>query len=143
MAEPPTDTHVSGRTRTVGIIGWPVDHSLSPRIHNAAFRALGLDWVYVPLPVDPSDVDRAFPGLVALGFAGANVTMPHKTIAAELVDTLSDDARRLRAVNTLVVEGSTLHGPVSRISSFTPDSTSLARRRLHDGGAGARIQRRA
>ncbi len=94
----------------VGIIGWPVAHSLSPRIHNAAFRAIGLDWVYVPLPVEPPDFDRAFPGLAALGFAGANVTMPHKSVAAELADTLSDDARRLRAVNTLVVEGPTVHG---------------------------------
>lgn len=110
MDEPATDAPLSGQTRTVGIIGWPVAHSLSPRIHNAAFRALGLDWVYVPLPVQPSDVDRAFQGLVALGFAGANVTMPHKTVAAERADTLSDDARRLRAVNTLVVEGRTVHG---------------------------------
>ena len=110
MVESPADLQMSGRTRVVGIIGWPVAHSLSPRIHNAAFRAIGLDWVYVPLAVEPSDVDRAFRGLVALGFAGANVTMPHKTVAAERADTLSDDARRLRAVNTLVVEGSTVHG---------------------------------
>jgi shikimate dehydrogenase len=118
---------VSGRTRTVGIIGWPVDHSLSPRIHNAAFRALGLDWAYVPLPVDPSDVDRAFPGLVALGFAGANVTMPHKTVAAERADTLSDDARRLRAANTLVVEGSTVHG-------HNTDAPGFDRFLRHDAG---------
>jgi shikimate dehydrogenase len=122
-----TGAPVSGQTRTVGIMGWPVAHSLSPRIHNAAFRALGLDWVYVPLPVEPSDVERAFPGLVALGFAGANVTMPHKTIAAELVDTLSDDARRLRAVNTLVVEGSTLHG-------HNTDAPGFDRFLRHDAG---------
>jgi shikimate dehydrogenase len=127
LAEPPTDIQVSGRTRTVGIIGWPVDHSLSPRIHNAAFRALGLDWAYVPLPVDPSDVDRALPGLVALGFAGANVTMPHKTVAAERADTLSDDARRLRAANTLVVEGSTVHG-------HNTDAPGFDRFLRHDAG---------
>jgi shikimate dehydrogenase len=127
LDEADADPQVSGTTRTVGIIGWPVSHSLSPRIHNAAFRALGMDWVYVPMPVEPSDVERALPGLVALGCAGANVTMPHKTIAAERAGTLSDDARRLRAVNTLVVEGSTLHG-------HNTDAPGFDRFLRHDAG---------
>lgn len=110
MGEQANDLHVSGATRTVGVIGWPVDHSLSPAIHNAAFLALGLDWVYVPLPVEPARIAAALDGLPALGFAGANVTMPHKTAAADLMDGLTDDAARLRAVNTVVVEGSTLQG---------------------------------
>jgi shikimate dehydrogenase len=94
----------------VGIIGWPVAHSLSPAIHNAAFAALEMEWVYLPLPVRPGEVPGALQGLIALGFAGANVTMPHKTVAAERSHSLSDDARRLQAVNTLVVEGDELHG---------------------------------
>ena len=94
---------VRGSTRKVGVIGWPVEHSLSPVIHNAAFVALGMDWVYVPLPVATAQLPAALEGLGALGFAGANVTMPHKTRAAELVLDLSDDARLLRAVNTIVV----------------------------------------
>ena len=94
---------VRGSTRKVGVIGWPVEHSLSPVIHNAAFVALGMDWVYVPLPVETARLAPALEGLGALGFAGANVTMPHKTRAAELVIELSDDARLLRAVNTIVV----------------------------------------
>lgn len=94
---------IGGGTRTVGVIGWPVNHSLSPAIHNAAFAALGMDWVYLPLPVPPGSLRAAVEGLPALGFAGANVTMPHKTEAAELAGTLADDAARLRAVNTLVV----------------------------------------
>jgi shikimate dehydrogenase len=85
------------------VIGWPVDHSLSPVIHNAAYAALGLDWVYVPLPVPPGRLAEAVAGLEALGFAGANVTMPHKSEVAELVAELSDDARRLGAVNTISV----------------------------------------
>jgi shikimate dehydrogenase len=101
---------VHGTTRTVGIIGWPVEHSLSPAIHNAAFAALDLDWIYVPLPVPPGEAPAAIRGLRALGFAGANVTMPHKTDAAEAADTLSDDARRLRAVNTIVVDGDGVGG---------------------------------
>jgi len=99
----PAAPRIHGRTRTVGIIGWPVTHSLSPAIHNAAFAALGLDLAYVPLPVRPGQVADALAGLRALGFVGANVTMPHKTEIAERVDDLSGDAARLRAVNTIVV----------------------------------------
>jgi len=101
---------VDGGTRTVGVIGWPVEHSLSPAIHNAAFAALGLPWVYVPLPVLPGEVGAALAGLRALGFAGANVTMPHKTEVAERVGSLSDDARRLNAVNTIVVGAEEIAG---------------------------------
>src|SRR5438093_3456131 len=101
---------IGGSTKTLGIIGWPVAHSLSPTIHNAAFAALGLDWVYVPLPVPLGDAPEALAGLRALGFAGANVTMPHKTDIADAVDTLTDDARRLRSVNTLVVRPGGIDG---------------------------------
>ncbi|MGZ8652742.1 MAG: shikimate dehydrogenase [Actinomycetota bacterium] len=101
---------VGGSTRTVGIVGWPVSHSLSPAIHNAAFAALGLDWVYVALPVHPLRLLAALTGLRALGFAGANVTMPHKAAVAGLIDDLSEDARRLHAVNTLVSDGEHLRG---------------------------------
>jgi shikimate dehydrogenase len=101
---------VGGATHVVGVIGWPVAHSLSPAIHNAAFATLGLDWVYVPLPVAPGNMRAAADGLVGLGFRGANVTMPHKTESADLADDLSEEARRLRAVNTFVVTGDRLHG---------------------------------
>jgi shikimate dehydrogenase len=92
------------------VIGWPVEHSLSPVIHNAAFAALGMDWVYVPLAVPPLRLPEAIRGLRALGFAGVNVTMPHKTEAAEVVDTCSDDARALRAVNTIVTSPDEVSG---------------------------------
>ena len=75
---------ISGTTRPVGILGWPVEHSLSPRMQNAAFAALGLDWVYVPLPTPPDRLADALAGLGALGFVGANVTSPHKHAAARL-----------------------------------------------------------
>jgi shikimate dehydrogenase len=88
---------ISGTTRLVGIIGWPVAHSVSPRMHNAAFAALGLDWAYVPLPTAPDRLAEAVHGLAALGFAGANVTAPHKLAVAELCEA---DAP---SVNTLVV----------------------------------------
>jgi shikimate dehydrogenase len=94
---------IGGATRVAGVIGWPVAHSLSPAIHNAAAEALGLDRIYVALPVAPGAVDVAVRGLAALGFDGANVTMPHKEAAADAVDRLSEDAERLRAVNTIHV----------------------------------------
>jgi shikimate dehydrogenase len=109
---------VRGSTRKVGVIGWPIEHTLSPVIHNAAFVALGMDWVYVPLPVATARLPAALDGLGALGFAGANVTMPHKTRAAELVPDLSHDARLLRAVNTIVVGTDGLAGHNSDALGF-------------------------
>jgi shikimate dehydrogenase len=110
---------VSGTTRTVGVIAWPAAHSLSPAIHNAAFGAMDLDWVYLPLPVPPGSLAAAFQGLVALGFVGANVTMPHKTEAAELIADLSEDARQLHAVNTIVVGSAGLEGHNTDGPGFT------------------------
>ena len=75
---------ISGSTRLVGILGWPVEHSLSPRMQNAAFAELGLDWAYVPLPTPPERLEEAVRGLAALGFAGANVTTPHKVAVAAM-----------------------------------------------------------
>jgi shikimate dehydrogenase len=103
LAEPRVRTRVHGGSRTVGVIGWPVSHSLSPTIHNSAFIAADMDWVYVPLPVPPGQLPAAMDGLRALGFAGANVTMPHKDEAALLADVRSEEAERLAAVNTLVI----------------------------------------
>lgn len=111
MAEPATGAvRVLGSSRTVGVIGWPVEHSLSPVIHNAAFAAMNMRWIYVPLPVEPGRLDEALAGLDALGFVGVNITMPHKSEAAKLADTLSQDSQRLGAVNTLVIDGGRLHG---------------------------------
>lgn len=100
----------SGRTATVGILGWPIEGSLSPTIHTAAFRALRMDWAFVPMPVEPEDLPAGVAGLAALGFRGANVTMPHKTRTAGLVDRLEGDAATLGAVNTIVVADDGLVG---------------------------------
>ncbi len=97
-------------TRVAAVIGDPVRHSLSPVIHNAAFRARGLDWVYLSFPVPPVALAAAVGGLRALGALGVNVTMPHKTEAADLIERVSEDARLLRAVNTIVVRGDELEG---------------------------------
>ena len=95
---------IGGGTRLVGLLGDPVTGSLSPRMQNAAFSVLGLDWAYVPLPVGAGDLADALRGLVSLGFAGANVTTPHKLAVAELVES---DAR---SVNTIVVRNGRLSG---------------------------------
>ena len=81
------------KTKLVGLLGYPVAHSLSPLIHNTAFRAQGLDWIYVALPVAPADVAEAVAGLKALGFVGSNVTVPHKQAVLPLMDVLSPEAQ--------------------------------------------------
>ncbi len=87
-----------------------MSHSLSPRLQNAAFAALGLDYVYVPLPVRAAEVGAAVRGLAALGFRGANVTIPHKGAVIPYLDELSEDARLADAVNTIVVDEGFLRG---------------------------------
>jgi shikimate dehydrogenase len=138
-------TRVHGGSRTVGVIGWPVTHSLSPTIHNSAFIAMDMDWVYVPMPVRPDDLRAALGGLRPLGFAGANVTMPHKTRSSELADSLSEDAARLESVNTLVAgpEGLAGHNTdapgfdrfLRRDAGFDPAGRSAL---LFGGGGAAR-----
>jgi shikimate dehydrogenase len=93
-----------------GVIGDPVDHSLSPVLHNAAFAALGLDWVYLAFPVATGRVADAMGGFRALGLAGLSVTMPHKAAAAAEMDQLSLAATHLGAVNTVIRRGSELIG---------------------------------
>jgi len=92
------------------VIGDPVHHSLSPVLHNAAFRALDLDWVYLAFEVPAGGAAGALDGMRALSFDGLNVTMPHKGDIAAAVDELTPDADRLGAVNTVVREGSVLVG---------------------------------
>jgi len=106
MQPDPIDAH----TQLVGLIGWPVEHSVSPAMHNAAFEELGLNWRYVPLPVPPGEIEAAIRGLGALSFRGANVTVPHKAAARVAMtrlfgpDAVAPDATALGAVNTLVAE---------------------------------------
>ena len=96
---------ITASTQKVGLIGWPVEHSFSPRMHNAAFREANLDWVYLPLPVGPAagNVEKALQGLSVLGFMGANVTIPHKQNVLPHLSEVSGTARSVGAVNTLTV----------------------------------------
>jgi shikimate dehydrogenase len=101
---------IGGKTRLLALIGQPVGHSLSPAMHNAAFAADGLDFVYVCLDVDPEDLPAAVRGAAALKLRGFNVTMPHKRAMVPLVDELDEGARVVGAVNTVVIEGDALRG---------------------------------
>lgn len=97
-------TTLSGKARTAGVIGWPVAHSLSPRLHGYWLDQHGIDGAYVPFAVAPDDIETALHALPKLGIAGANVTVPHKEAAARIVDSLTDTARHIGAVNTVICQ---------------------------------------
>lgn len=92
-----------------GVIGWPVGHSRSPAIHGCWLRRHGLPGWYVAMAVAPETAERALRALPALGFAGANVTLPHKELALAVADTASDRAKRIGAANTLVIRDGAIH----------------------------------
>jgi len=117
---------IHGTTQLIGVIGWPVGHSLSPSMHNAALEHLGLDWCYVPLPVRPEHLPEAVAGLRALGFRGINATVPHKLALLDLMDELTPAARAIGAVNTVMVQPDGLLGHNTDADGFIRD--------LRDGG---------
>jgi len=121
---------ITAQTRLVALIGHPVSGSLSPQMQNAAFAARGLDWAYVALDVEPEDFEHVVQGLAAAGFAGANVTTPHKRAAAALSEN------ELESVNTLVFEeGRTVgHSTDTAVLSGLPAERPVI---LGDGGAAA------
>ncbi|OPY62429.1 MAG: Quinate/shikimate dehydrogenase [Pelotomaculum sp. PtaU1.Bin065] len=103
-------TGISGRTKVCGIYGCPVEHSFSPVMHNAAFNALELDFVYVPFLVEPACLPAAVAAVRALGLAGVNVTIPHKQAVLPLLDEVTEEARLIGAVNTIVNKAGRLLG---------------------------------
>lgn len=97
--------NISGKAKLAGVMGWPVGHSRSPRLHNYWLEQLGIDGAYVPLAVAPENFEQVLRALPLMGFAGINVTVPHKEAALHLVDDVEPVARRIGAVNTVVVRG--------------------------------------
>lgn len=95
---------ISGHTKTIALIGSPVEHSMSPAMHNAAFDKLGLDYAYLVYDVQPDDLESVVKGMKAMGVAGYNVTMPLKTLILPYLDELSDAAKLMGAVNTVVMQ---------------------------------------
>lgn len=96
---------ISGQAKLAGVVGWPVGHSLSPRLHNHWLQAYGLDGAYLPLPVQADDLAAVLAALPKMGFAGVNLTIPHKEHARRLVDHCDDAAQAIGAVNTIVIDG--------------------------------------
>mgnify|MGYP001823300100 CR=1 FL=1 len=131
-----------GKTQLVGLIGWPVKHSVSPPMHNAAFENLGLNWHYVPLPVRPGQVETALRGFFALGFRGANVTVPHKQAVMPFLDEITETAQAIGAVNTIVVQHDRLLGHNTDAYGFLADLQDagfepIGKRALVMGAGGA------
>ncbi len=93
---------ISGRTKITGIFGHPVEHTLSPAMHNAAFKALGLNYCYVPFLVHPDYLEDAIKAIRALNLSGVNVTVPHKEKVMPLLDEINEEASFIGAVNTIV-----------------------------------------
>ena len=108
--------NVLGNTRILGVFGHPIAHSLSPVMHNAAIRALNIDYIYVPFHVMPENLEDAVAGIRAMEISGVNVTIPHKEAVIEHLDEVSRYSMRIRSVNTIVnvdgrLKGDTTDGP--------------------------------
>lgn len=101
---------ITGRTRLTGLLGSPVAHSISPQMHNEAFRQLGLDYIYLAFDVTPEHLEDAVKGLVAAGICGFNLTMPLKVHILPLLDELTPPARLANAVNTVIIKDGRLTG---------------------------------
>lgn len=109
---------ITAQTRLLGVIGHPVGHSLSPRIHNAALRAQGIDMVYLAFEVAPARLSEAVGGMRALGVRGVNVTIPHKEAIVGLLDEVDPAASQVGAVNTVVNEKGRLTGYNTDVTGF-------------------------
>jgi shikimate dehydrogenase len=101
---------VSGSTKVLGVFGYPIQHSLSPQMQNAALRYMGLDYCYVPFAVIPDDLRSAVQAIRALGITGVNVTIPHKVAVVQYIDVLSYEAKLIGAVNTIHNRQGLLYG---------------------------------
>lgn len=101
---------ITGKTQNLGVIGWPIAHSLSPVIQNAAIEAAGVDYNYTALPVAPENLPAAVEGMKALNYRGWNVTIPHKSAIMPLLDEVDEAARIIGAVNTVVNDEGRLTG---------------------------------
>lgn len=110
---------MSGQAKLAGVMGWPVSHSLSPRLHGFWIREYGIDGAYMPLPVSPANLEHALRVLPKLGFRGVNLTVPHKETALPFLDDVDEIAKRIGAVNTVfVLETGALSGTNTDAEGF-------------------------
>ena len=133
---------ITGQTKLLGIIGNPVEHSLSPVMHNAAIAHLGLDYIYVPFPVKQADLETAIAGFKAVNLKGFNITIPHKQAIIPLLSEITDDAINIGAVNTVWRTASGWKGTntdaegfVAPLKNMSRDWTQITPVILGNGGA--------
>ncbi|GAI80789.1 unnamed protein product [marine sediment metagenome] len=117
---------ISGRTRICGIIGDPIEHSMSPVMHNAAFKNEGVDYVYLPFRVKKEELGKAIEGMRALNIRGLNITIPHKVAVIQFLDELDPLADKIGAVNTIVNNDGVLTG-------YNTDATGFLQALLERG----------
>ena len=116
---------ITGKTQLLGVIGHPVSHSLSPLMHNAALTKLGLDYVYLPFPVAPENLESAIAGFASIGVVGFSITIPHKQAILPLLSEISPIAQAIGAVNTVTRQGDKWVGTNTDVEGFiTPLQTT-------------------
>jgi shikimate dehydrogenase len=119
---------ISGKTKLLGVIGYPVEHSLSPLMHNAALESLGLDYVYLPFPIKPDDLATAIQGFSAIGVTGFNVTIPHKQAIMSYLSAIHPSAKSVGAVNTVLRKDNHWIGTNTDIEGFISPLQTTYRR---------------
>lgn len=141
------ESRISGTTQLIGIIATPIRHSISPKMHNAAFSKLGLDYAYLAFDIEQSQLEDSVKGLKAIGARGFNVSMPYKTAIIEYLDELSPTAKLCQAVNTVVNENGKLVGHMTDgsglIRSLQDEGYDIRGKKvtvIGCGGAGKAIQ---
>ncbi len=114
----PSHSTITGKTKLLGVIGYPIEHSLSPVMHNAALAALGSSYAYLPFAIDPADLPLALAGFEAIGLQGFNVTIPHKQAIMPLLNDISEIAQAIGAVNTVCRTESGWYGTNTDLDGF-------------------------
>lgn len=109
---------ITGKTQLLGVIGHPVSHSLSPLMHNAALTKLGLDYVYLPFPIAPENLESAIAGFASIGVVGFSITIPHKQAILPLLSEISPVAQAIGAVNTVTRQGDKWVGTNTDVEGF-------------------------
>ncbi|MEK7841501.1 MAG: shikimate dehydrogenase [Deltaproteobacteria bacterium] len=102
--------NITAKAKILGIFGYPIRHTISPAMHNAVIKALGLDMIYLPFEIKPSNLRDAVNGIKGIGMLGVNITIPHKEAVMKLLDDISEEARLIGAVNTIVNKDNRLIG---------------------------------
>jgi shikimate dehydrogenase len=131
---------INGNTQLIVLIGNPVEHSMSPKMHNAAFRKLGLNYVYIAVRVDNNKVKEAIEGIRAFNIKGANVTVPHKINVMQFLDEIDPVAQNIGAINTILNKDGYLYGTntdgIGAVRSFEEEGVALDDKKIVMIGAG-------